>query len=130
LLFVLSTARLARGKINERNSESLFITTGLSIVFINSFDLRGITALGNASFLILYITVSVAHLKRYRDAKAKPYIILLSIIACLALLGLLVLSEIMTHFMTFLTLIIILGFSFIGEWSYRKYSGQTMRTRV
>jgi amino acid transporter len=106
---------LAPGKLKRRDSEGLFITAGLTIFFVNSFDLRGIAALGSASFLILYAAVSVAHLRRYRDTKAKPYIIWSSIIACLALLGLLVLFEIMTNFITFLTLIIILGFSFIGE---------------
>jgi amino acid transporter len=121
---------LAPGPSKRRDVEGLFITAGLTIFFVNSFDLRGIAALGSASFLILYAAVSVAHLRRYRDTKAKPYIIWSSIIACLALLGLLVLFEIMINLMTFLALVIILGFSFIGEWSYRKYSGRAMRTRT
>lgn len=56
----------------SRNSEGLFITAGLVIVFVILFDLGPIAMMGSAAFLVIYAAVSFGHLRDHRETGASP----------------------------------------------------------
>jgi len=117
-------------KLWERNTEGLFITAGLVILFANLLNLNGIAMLGSSSFLLIYGAVNFAHLKLYKETKANPYLIFLSILGCAFTLIILTHYEIKNSPETIIVLIAVLVLSFVAEWTYRKYSLRTLKTRI
>jgi amino acid transporter len=116
-------------KIWERNSEGLFITAGLVILFVNLFNLEGVAMLGSASFLFIYAAVNLAHLRLYRETGAKPFLIWLAIIGCFASLGILVFFEMNNSPLTVVVLAVVFFLAYVVEWGYRKYSQRLLKTR-
>jgi amino acid transporter len=66
----------------DRNIEGLFITTGLVIMLVLSFDLGAIAMMGSAAFLLVYAAVDVAHLRILKKTGARPWLVWLSLLAC------------------------------------------------
>jgi amino acid transporter len=117
-------------KIWGRDSEGLFITAGLVILFVNLFHLEGVALLGSASFLFIYAAVNLAHLRLYRETGANPFLIWLSILGCFASLGILVLFVIKNSPLTLVVLSFLFFLAFVVEWGYRKYTQRLLKTRV
>ncbi len=117
-------------KIWGRNSEGLFITAGLVVIIVNLFRLEGVALMGSASFLLIYAAVSMAHLRLHRETGANPYLIWLSIIGCVASLGILIYYEIKSSPLTVVVLLMVFILSFMGEGSYRSYSQRLLKTRT
>lgn len=117
-------------KIWGRNSEGLFITAGLVVIIVNLFRLEGVALMGSASFLLIYAAVSMAHLRLHRETGANPYLIWLSIIGCVASLGILIYYEIKSSPLTVVVLLVVFILSFMGEGSYRSYSQRLLKTRT
>ena len=67
----------------------LFITAALVILFVVLFDLGPIAMMGSAAFLLVYASVNAGHLRIHRETGARPAIIRLSLITCLAMFALL-----------------------------------------
>lgn len=117
-------------KMWGRNIEGLFITAGLVILFTNLFDLGGIAMLGSASFLLIYTAVNVGHLRLYKETGANPFIIWLSIIACLFSFVMLTYYLLNKSPVTLIFLIVVFILSFLSEWLYRKYKkNRVLKTR-
>src|ERR671921_994415 len=76
-------------KVWSRNSEGLFITAALVIVFVMLFDLGPIAMMGSAAFLIVYAAVSFGHLRVHRETGARPSILWASLITLLIMFVLL-----------------------------------------
>jgi amino acid transporter len=121
--------RFFERKIWGRNSEGLFITSGLVIVAANLLKLESVAMLGSASFLLIYTTVNIAHLKLSVHTRAKPGIIWLSIIGCLLIFSILMYYEIHVSLLTPIVLAIVIGVSFLLELSYRIATGRMLRVR-
>jgi amino acid transporter len=85
-------------KIWSRNSEGLFITSGLVAVFVLLFDLGPIAMMGSAAFLIVYAVVGVRHLRVHHETGARPGIIWASLIALLVMFILLMIYIIDLHY--------------------------------
>lgn len=80
-------------RVWRRSTEGLFITAGLTLIFVNVFDLSGIAVLSSARLFVICVVVNVAHLRVYKATGAQPYLIGLSLVACLAFFGALVYYE-------------------------------------
>jgi hypothetical protein len=80
--------------------KGLFITAGLTVLFVNFFDLRGIAVMSSAALLLIFVVVNVAHLRVYEAMGAKPYLLRLTAVACLAFFGALVYYEARTSSVT------------------------------
>jgi amino acid transporter len=107
-------------KVWSRNSEGLFITAALVIVFVVLFDLGPIAMMGSAAFLIVYAAVRLGHLRVHRQTGAKPAIIWASLITLLAMFVLLMIYIMSNQPAAALALIVTLAVSALIEWAYRR----------
>jgi amino acid transporter len=73
----------------NRHIEGLFITAGLSVVFVLGFDLGPIAMMASAAFLIVYAAVNAAHLKVRSQTGARTWVVVASLVACVAMFVLL-----------------------------------------
>lgn len=106
--------------VRRRSTEGLFITAGLTLIFVNAFNLSGIAVLSSAAILVIYVVVNVAHLRVYKATGAQPYLIGLTVVACLAFFGALVYYEAQASPLTLSALFIVLFSCFAGELIYRR----------
>lgn len=113
-------------KVWSRNSEGLFITAALVIVFVVLFDLGPIAMMGSAAFLIVYAAVSLGHLRVHRQTGAKPAIIWASLITLLAMFVLLMIYIMSNQPAAALALIVTLAVSALIEWAYRRWTGRRL----
>jgi len=116
-------------KIWGKSTEGLLITSVVVIIFANLLQLDGIAMLGSASFLLIYGAVNIGHLKLYRETRAKPIIIIASIISCIIFFGILVYYEINHSPITLMLLVLVITGCFIFEWFYRKITKRKLETR-
>jgi amino acid transporter len=115
-------------RVWAHNQEGLFLTTGLAIAFVLFFDLGPIAMMGSAAFLLVYAAVNAGHLRIHRETGARPALIWLSLLSCLAMFG--VLSVYIIHSGSLTPLVALLGLlalSFAAEWLYRRRTRRTLK---
>ena len=117
-------------KVWNRSTEGLFITSGLVILCTNLLNLEGIGMLASASLLVIYVAVNTSHLRLFRETGAKRYLIYASLFSSLIFLGILIYYELLHSVTTLIVFAVVLIFCFIVEWTYRKYSRRTLKTRA
>ncbi|MDQ4001567.1 MAG: APC family permease [Actinomycetota bacterium] len=113
-------------KVWSRNSEGLFITAGLVIVFVALFDLGPIAMMGSAAFLVVYGAVSFGHLRIHHETGARPTIIWASLIALLVMFVLLMIYILNNQPAAAVALVVTLGISLLVEWAYRRRTGRRL----
>src|SRR5215210_8613894 len=113
-------------KVWSRNSEGLFITAALVIVFVMLFDLGPIAMMGSAAFLIVYAAVTFGHLRIHRETGARPAIIWASLVTLLIMFVLLVIYIMRNQPAAALALVVTLAISALIEWSYRRWTGSRL----
>lgn len=116
-------------KVWRNGKEGLLITSGLVVLLANLFDLGKIAMLGSASFLLIYAAVNIGHIKLHKETHGNLILIGLAIAGNLISFLILIYYLIHHSILTLVFLIIILLFSFSGEWLYEKYSKRKMKTR-
>jgi uncharacterized membrane protein HdeD (DUF308 family) len=83
--------------------------------------------MASLAFLIVYGTVSLGHLRVYRETGAKPWLLVLAVVLNLALFTLLLGYTIDTGpASTWITLLAVLALSFVFEVAYRKRTGRSL----
>ena len=83
--------------------------------------------MASLTFLIVYGTVSLGHLRVCRETGAKPWLLVLAVVLNLALFGVLPGYTIHTGpASTWITLLAVLVFSFVFEFGYRKRTGRSL----
>jgi amino acid transporter len=116
-------------KVWGRGTEGLIITSAFVILIANFLNLDGIAMLGSAAFLLIYAAVNIAHLELWKETGAHVSLIWLSIIGCSLSFIVLIYYVIDNSPITLIVLVAVLLFSFMVEWSYRKYSKRILKTR-
>ncbi len=114
-------------KVWSRNSEGLFITAGLVIVFVMLFDLGPIAMMGSAAFLIVYAAVSFGHLRVHRETGANPTIIWASLLTLLIMFVLIMIYILDNQPAAAVVLVATLAASVLVEWAYRRWRGRRLR---
>jgi amino acid transporter len=111
----------------NRHVEGLFITGGLSVVFVLAFDLGPIAMMASAAFLIVYAAVNASHLRVLKETGAKRAIVVASLLACLAMFVLLMIYIVdNAPAASWVTLLATLVLSFVIETLYRKRTGRRL----
>lgn len=108
--------------------EGLFITSAVVIVFILAFDLGRIAMMGSAAFLVVYAAVNAAHLRITDKTGAKKWIVILSLVTCLAMLAVLSVHMWQNARQSLVVMAIVLATSFLVEIAYRKTSTRERRS--
>ena len=81
-----------------------------------------------AAIPLIYASVSIGHLRVYKQTGAKPWLLWLAIIFNFALFALLMgytISQKQTG--TWVTLLVVIAASFAVEWAYQKYTKKHFR---
>jgi amino acid transporter len=119
-------ADFARG-IWRGGTGGLLIAAAITAVFVLFFPLAAVGQMASLAFLIVYGTVSLGHLRLYRETGAKPWLLVLAVALNLALFALLLGYTIDTGpASTWITLLAVLALSFVFEVVYRKRTGRTL----
>jgi amino acid transporter len=113
-------------KIWSHNSEGLFITAGLVVVFVVLFDLGPIAMMGSAALLIVYAVVCLGHLLVHHQTEARPAIIWASLVALLVMLVLLMIYILNNQPAAAVALLVTLVISVLAEWAYRRKTGRRL----
>ena len=114
----------------HQSREGLLITSGLVMLFILFFDLSGVAMMGSGAFLLIYATVNAAHLKIIPATGAKRWLVWLSLIACLIMLGVLSCYIYQNSKPALITMIGLLPCCFALEWVYRTWTGRIIKQRT
>ena len=105
----------------------LFIAAAITAGFVLFFPLAAVGQMASLTFLIVYGTVSLGHLRVCRETGAKPWLLVLAVVLNLALFGVLPGYTIHTGpASTWITLLAVLVFSFVFEFGYRKRTGRSL----
>lgn len=102
-------------------SEGLIITTALVIIFILFFDLSGIAMMGSGAFLLIYAAVNAGHMRILDQTDANKWLVMLSILLCLALFIILEIYTYQKNPAAVYTMIGLLVGSFLLEALFRRY---------
>jgi amino acid transporter len=114
-------------KVWSHNSEGLFITSGLVVVFVVLFNLGPIAMMGSAAFLIVYAVVCLGHLRVHRQTGAKPAFIWASLVTLLVMFVLLMIYILNNQPAAAVALFVTLAISVIAEWAYRRKTGRRLQ---
>ena len=111
-------------KVWSHNSEGLFITAALVILFVMLFDLGPIAMMGSAAFLIVYAVVSFGHLRIHSETGARPTMLWASLITLLIMFVLLMIYILNNQPAAAVALLVTLVVSVLVEWVYRRRTGR------
>lgn len=98
-------------QINGINQSSigLFITSGITLLIVNFFDINRISTMGSAGFLLIFAAVNLANARMHRYTKSKQWISLLGAGICLVAVGMLIWFALQTDPQTVWVLIFMVG---------------------
>ncbi|BAY75661.1 amino acid permease-associated region [Nostoc linckia NIES-25] len=98
-------------QINDRDQSSigLFITSGITLIIANLFDINRISTMGSAGFLLIFAAVNLANARMHRYTKSKQWISFLGAGICLLALGILIWFALQTDPQTVWVLVFMLG---------------------
>jgi amino acid transporter len=115
-------------RVWAQSQEGLYLTAGLAIAFVLLFDLGPIAMMGSAAFLLVYAAVNAAHLRIHRETGARPALIWLSLVLCLAMFAMLCVYILRSGTPTPLVALVgLLALSFAAEWVYRRRTGRVLK---
>lgn len=95
--------------LSNQSSIGLFITSGITLLIANLFDLDRISTMGSAGFLLIFAAVNLANARLYRQTHSKRWISLLGAGICLAALAILVWQVMQTDPQTLWVLVFMVG---------------------
>ena len=111
----------------NQSSIGLFITSGITLVIANSFDLSRISTMGSAGFLLIFAAVNLANARLYRDTQSQQWISLLGTGICLGALGLLMWQALKTDPQTLWVLVVMVGIAIGLEVTYCLLTNRTLK---
>lgn len=110
----------------NQSSIGLFITSGITLVIANVFDLSRISMMGSAGFLLIFAAVNLANVRLYRYTHSKQWISLLGTGMCLGALGMLMWQALKTDPQTLWVLVVMIGVAAGLEVIYCLLTNQTI----
>jgi amino acid transporter len=114
-------------KIWDRPLEGLIITTGLTLLAANLFDISSISTIGSAGFLLIFAAVNAANARLSKKTKSSRTVSLLGMTGCVLAFFALLLKRSGEAPRDLLILGVLIGASFLIEGIYRKLSGKPLR---
>jgi amino acid transporter len=114
-------------KIWNRPIEGLILTTGITLVIANLFDLSSISMMGSAGFLVIFAAVNAANVRLSKETMSRRWISLVGVIACLVAFFVLVWQRAISSPDTLVILGVMIGLSFLIEVVYKKITGRIIK---
>lgn len=107
-------------KVWQQPVEGLFITSGLTLLVANFFDLSRISTMDSAGFLLIFAAVNYANYKLFKRTQCSKGIALAGMFVNLAALAILIWQRANEAQGDIWILIIMVVFSFAIEYVYRQ----------
>lgn len=117
-------------KIWNRPIEGLLITSGLTLIIANSFDLSSISMMGSSGFLLIFAAVNAANVRLHIRTNSKSWLSVLGVILCLFALGALIWQIWMTTPNKLWVLVIMVGMAFSIEAVYRFFTNRVIKSLI
>jgi len=114
----------------KRPIEGLLITSGLTLLIANVFDLTNISVMGSSGFLIIFAGVNFANARLAANTGSKKWISLMGFGFCLLALVILIAQRAMVSPSELWVLLAMGGFAFITETVYRKSTKRTIKSSL
>jgi amino acid transporter len=108
----------SKTNIQAPSSIGLFLTSTITLIVANFFDINRISTMGSAGFLLIFAAVNLANARLYRYTKSLQWISLLGAGICLVALGTLIWFALQTDPQTVWVLIFMLGVAIAIELIY------------
>lgn len=118
--------RFLERSIWNRHIEGLIITTCITLLLANTLDLRNISTMGSAGFLIIFAAVNWANVKLCKETKSIRFIPALGTGLCLGATGFLIYEAVVKAPVNILVLGVMLGLAFGLEMLFCRFSGRKM----
>lgn len=106
-------------KIWNQPIEGLLVTSFLTLIIANVFNVSGISTMGSSGFLLIFAAVNFANVKLYQQTNSSRWISFLATVACLASVTVLLTQTAKTNPQNLLIVVIMVVVSFIIEIIYR-----------
>ena len=116
-------------KVWDRPIEGLLVTTGLTLIVANAFDLSSIALTGSAAFLIIFAAVNAAAARLAKD-RVPRVLAVVAAVACIASLVALILEERSRNPRGVLIVAGLVAGSFAMEAAYRKFTGRVIPSHL
>jgi amino acid transporter len=107
--------------------EGLLITSGLTLLVANLFDLSSISMMGSAGFLLIFAAVNGSNLHLYRKTASYRWISGFGVIVCLLAFGALVWQTVKESPKELWILVLMVVAAFTIELIYQKFTGRVIR---
>jgi amino acid transporter len=114
-------------KIWNRPIEGLLVTSGLTLLVANLFDLSSISVTGSAGFLFIFAAVNGSNLRLHSRTEGKRWLSGLGVVVCLAALCALVWQTAMRSPKDLWILVLMVGSAFAIEAIYQTLTGRVIR---
>jgi len=116
-------------KIWNNPVEGLLLTSALTLLVANFFDLSSISIMGSAGFLILFAAVNVANVRLHQKTGSRRWISILGALVCALALVALIWQTWRTRPQGIWILVLLVGSAFLFEAIYRKATGRVILSR-
>jgi amino acid transporter len=114
-------------KIWNHPIEGLLITSFLTLIVANVFNLSSISIMGSAGFLLIFGAVNASNVRLHQKTESHRWISITGVIVCSIALLTLIWYTLNNSPKDILILALILGLAFAIEAIYRKYTGRSIK---
>ena len=83
--------------------------------------------MGSAGFLIIFATVNASNVKLYKSTMSRRWVSIIGFIACIVAFMVLLWQRAFSHPSNLIILAIMIGFSFIIEFVYKRITGRIIQ---
>jgi amino acid transporter len=115
-------------KIWKQPVEGLLITSGLTLLIANLFDLSSISVMGSAGFLLIFAAVNASNVRLHDKTGSKKWLSVLGVVGCMVALVVLIYQTAVTAPLEILVLVVMVGLAFGIESTYRAATGRTIKS--
>jgi len=112
----------------NRPIEGLLITSGLTLLVANLFDLSRISTMGSSSFLLIFAAINASNARLSSITGAKRGVSILGAIVCIGALAILIGQTAMTSPKELWLLVAMVGAAFLIETVYQKATGRVIKS--
>jgi amino acid transporter len=116
-------------KIWHKPIEGLLITSGLTLLVANLFNVSSISTMGSSGFLLIFAAVNFANYRLYRQTHSNRWISLAGTIACIAAVTVLLQQTARTQPQNLWIVVVMVGLACAIEVGYRRLTKREVHLR-
>jgi amino acid transporter len=112
----------------RRPIEGLLITSALTLMVANLFDLSRISTMGSSGFLLIFAAVNIANARLAATTGSRRWLSVIGAAVCLSALAILIAQRATTSPKELWVLVVMVGSAFLIEIIYRRITGRSIKS--